>query len=171
MQLVESLPVSTKIIFSYLFPSYFSLSYSLKTGEVKTTRKIMKLCKPIFNSICAFLDSKQGAFSKLNLLLIKSWMEFYLLFAKYLNIANIRMALSCLFVSRFNGRHINTQDWNFLQSNAFTNVRFSYNTHAMNRGSKVDVSWCQVPTDSTTALPSQTFPFPVDSMREEATER
>jgi len=71
MQLVESLPASTKIPFSYLFSRYLSLSYSLKIGEVKTTRKIIKLCKLIL-IVFAFLDSKMGVFSKLNLLLIKS---------------------------------------------------------------------------------------------------
>ena len=130
---------------------------------------LLTLYKPILMEF-AFLDSKGGAFSKLNLLLIKSQMEFYIFFPKYLNIAKIRMVLLCLFVSRFNGRHSNTQDWSFLQNNAFTNVRLSYNTHAMNKGTKVDVSCCKVLTDSTTALPSQTFHVPVESVRKEATE-
>jgi len=71
MQLLESLPVSTKIPFSLLFSSDLSLSYSLKIGEVKTTLKIIKLLEPIL-IVFVFLDYKGGAFSKLNLLLIKS---------------------------------------------------------------------------------------------------
>jgi hypothetical protein len=69
MQLAESFPVCTNIPLSYLFSSKLNLSYSLKIREVKTTRKIIKLYKPVL-IVFTSPGSKQGAFSEVSLPLI-----------------------------------------------------------------------------------------------------